>query len=125
MLNEYINSDKNLTDAQRAALLGALVTRGPRKGLVKKTPPKDASARGAWRALMSVLSVQRMGAWSLVFADDDERNMYDQLDAWSDTWRYVINAKGQRPLEFNLWAHRWAPDAPVFDAMARELCEKR
>jgi hypothetical protein len=108
-LTDIISRDKDIDEETRAELLAAIASKGKNKDLVRASKPKGKGSIG-WTALMSVLAPQRAGFMALIMASGDEKTLFDKCDKFAEFWRGPINAIGQRPYQFNLWAHRYDPD---------------
>lgn len=72
-----------LTPSDREALERARVSRGPRKGALKRQAPsfsKDPHAWAAWAGLKTALGHHTEGVtFNLVIADQDTRDVWDRV----------------------------------------------
>ena len=97
-----------LTDEDKAEFKAALCTRGKRKGLLKKhSPPCDKPGFAGWQALIGAVQPARLSFAGLIFAHRPVKEQYARLDKWVEDrprFRAYLNANGQRPFEFNLFA---------------------
>jgi hypothetical protein len=70
-----------LKDACIAAIDGALVTRGKRKGMLKaQCPASNTDAAAAWQALMGYANPYKLGIGVIMFFDDRQSAIYKAID---------------------------------------------
>lgn len=125
---EQIIENTNLSSAAQTELKNAFTSRGKRKGLIKKsTPAGGKPGHIAWQCVIGVVAPVRLShasiIGSLLFRDDDVRALYDELESWveSPSVKAWLNARGQRPFEFNLYAHRYDVKHVVYQEIEDEL----
>lgn len=88
----------------RAAIKGAICSRGQRKGLLKKSPPAhNTHAYAAWQGIMLSLNKQRISMGGLIMMDDRQREIFDEVDKYATTLYHCVNETLQNPFEFNLY----------------------
>jgi len=122
-IEQIINNSRLSTVAQHE-LKNAFTTQGKRKGLIKKsTPAKGKTGHIAWQCVIGVVAPVRMSFSSLLFMDDTTRTLHDEIEAWVEEPRVRIwlNARGQRPFEFNLYAHSYDVKHDVYQKLEDEL----
>lgn len=62
------------------AMLGALVSRGARKGKLKANcPPMGTPEAAAWQAMMMTVNPYKVGIGHMIFMGDAERAIYDEV----------------------------------------------
>ena len=65
-----------------AAIDGALVSRGQRKGLLKANCPDSRSdAAAAWQAMIGYANPYKMSIWQIALFSDRQRAIYRAIDA--------------------------------------------
>lgn len=75
----------NLSDAAVAALQGALVTRGPRKGrLLSAAPPSQSMAYAAWQGAMLSCNPYKASIAALMFMSAEQRAIQKEVTALFD-----------------------------------------
>lgn len=107
-LANLIDASVTLSPRAKAALHGAIATRGKRKGFVLNNKPSGKGREDhavAWESLIGVLAPVRMSVWFLMTASADEKELWTQCNAWCERFASVINHCGQAPFQFNLWHH--------------------
>ena len=114
----------------RATIKACLVTRGPRKGLLKKSPPSQTDGcganYGAYNALMMSLAPSRVSIGGMVLASTTAKETFkavcDLLETEGNATAHyhVLNALAQRPYEFSTYAHRFDTDR-IAAAAARRI----
>ena len=88
----------NLSEAARDSIASAFVSRGPRKGLLKKNAPKVD--RDGWEAIMLNLSPVRCSfSWAFF---DKNREVHSEVDAWAKVFTSLFEC--MHPYEFSLHA---------------------
>jgi len=109
---QFLDAYHGISDGACALLRGALSTRGKNKGNILASAPADARRRGAWRACMSTVCVQRAGLIALAWASTEERDAFALADALIERvgLGVIINTL-ERPFRFNLWALHHDVDA--------------
>ncbi len=76
----------NLSDAAVAALQGALVTRGPRKGrLLSAAPPSQSMAYAAWQGAMLSCNPYKASIAALMFMSAEQRAIQKEVTALFDS----------------------------------------
>jgi hypothetical protein len=104
-LNNFVSD--HLSKDAKLALSQAICTRGPRKGLLKKTAPKMGTPGYiGWQAIMLELCPARASVGGMMFMDLEERKVFNECMAFCEKFHTLINRDLQRPLEFNLWHMR-------------------
>jgi hypothetical protein len=79
---EYTYASAELREWCLAAIDGALVSRGKRKGLLKASCPDSRSdAAAAWQAMMGYANPYKMSIYSIVFFSERQRAIYRAIDA--------------------------------------------
>jgi hypothetical protein len=79
---EYTYTSAELREWCIAAIDGALVSRGKRKGLLKASCPDSRSdAAAAWQAMMGYANPYKMSISSILFFSDRQRCIYRAIDA--------------------------------------------
>lgn len=70
-----------IEEAIKAAIEGALVSRGPSKGSLKaKCPPVDTPEAAAWQAIMGHANPYKVGFGHLMFMGENNRAIYEAID---------------------------------------------
>jgi hypothetical protein len=72
-----------LSDTAQAALQAALVTKGPRKGLLLASAPKaDTLAYAAWSALMLNVNPYKVGIMGQMFLSPEQRAISNEIESF-------------------------------------------
>ena len=45
----------------------------------------------------------RVSIYGMLMADESNRKLFEEIDAWATKYRRALNQSAQRPLEFNLY----------------------
>jgi hypothetical protein len=69
-----------------AAVRGALVSRGPSKGMLKSSPPRHGTdAYAAWQALVLCANPYKVSIGGLMMMGNDQREVYEVVLAWAES----------------------------------------
>jgi hypothetical protein len=72
-----------LSDKAYAAMQAALVTKGPRKGLLLSSAPKMRTpAYAAWSAMMLNVNPYKVGIYAQMMMDDDQREIAREIESF-------------------------------------------
>lgn len=99
-----------LTGEDVQAIRGCFVSRGKRKGLLKlAAPPHDSGLRAAFDGLMCNVAPARIGVFARMMSAEQDQAQFDRIERAFDSKIHpnnfhLLNATGQRPNEFNLFA---------------------
>lgn len=92
----------------------AIVTRGKRKGLIKKSAPKSNTIDWAvWQSLITTIAPVRASIFGLSFMSKDQSEVFkkvEDMQKQDSTFTMAANALLQNPLEFNLYAFNYDID---------------
>jgi hypothetical protein len=72
-----------LSEKAEKALKAALVTKGPRKGLLLSSAPKMRTpAYAAWSAMMLNVNPYKVGIYAQIMMDDDQREIAREIESF-------------------------------------------
>ena len=75
----------NLSDTAKQAIIGAIASRGPKKGMLKaKCPPMGTDAAVAWQALMMEANPYKTGMGHILLMPDGPRAIWNEVANWID-----------------------------------------
>jgi len=94
----------NLSDSARQGIRKAIVSRGMRAGLLKKSPPASHTlGYPAWMAIMGELNSQRVSIYGLMGMNEHQKDVYLEVSKYAEMMHICVNETLQNPYEFNLY----------------------
>jgi hypothetical protein len=95
-----------ISDADRAALLSIVSTRGKYKGYFLATEPAEPERKIVWKAAMLQLAPTRVSIASMMMMSTEDQNELNRLDKVFSQFKTCFNAC-EPPMRWNLWSYHY------------------